>query len=267
MRAGNEIFGHLENGEAVERVTLAGGGLTAHVLTWGAVIQDLRLQGHDAPLVLGYKDLPSYLEHSPYFGATPGRCANRIAGGRFSIDGTGHQLECNERGVTHLHGGSDGIGRQNWRIADQGSDFVILTVTDPAARAGYPGTCAITCTYRLTGRGVLSVVYEATTDAPTPVNLCQHSYFILDGSADAFGTRSALPPIITCPSTTTSSRRARSAPSPARHSICGTGRPFPARPRPAEWPSTTISASRRNGRPSALSERCEALPPGSLWTC
>lgn len=187
MRAGNEIFGHLENGEAVERVTLAGGGLTAHVLTWGAVIQDLRLQGHDAPLVLGYKDLPSYLEHSPYFGATPGRCANRIAGGRFSIDGTGHQLECNERGVTHLHGGSDGIGRQNWRIADQGSDFVILTVTDPAARAGYPGTCAITCTYRLTGRGVLSVVYEATTDAPTPVNLCQHSYFILDGSADAFG--------------------------------------------------------------------------------
>ncbi|WP_411037443.1 aldose epimerase family protein [Shinella sp. BYT-45] len=187
MGAGNEIFGRLASGEAVERITITGGGLTAHVLTWGAVIQDLRLQGHDAPLVLGFEDLASYLEHSPYFGATPGRCANRIGGGRFSIDGTDYQLECNEGGVTHLHGGGDGTGRQNWRIADQGSDFVALALTDPAGRAGYPGNCAITCTYRLPGDGVLSVVYEATADAPTPANLCQHSYFNLDGGADALG--------------------------------------------------------------------------------
>lgn len=183
--AGNEIFGHLESGETVERITITGGGLTARVLTWGAVIQDLRLDGHDSPLVLGFEDLPAYLDHSPYFGATPGRCANRIAGGRFAIDGATFQLECNERGVTHLHGGSDGIGRQNWRIAEQGSDFVTLTLTDPAGRAGYPGNCAITCTYRLPGDGTLSVAYTAGTDAPTPVNLCQHSYFILDDSADA----------------------------------------------------------------------------------
>ncbi len=186
LRAGNEIFGRLENGETVERITIAGGGLTARVLTWGSVIQDLRLEGHDAPLVLGYEDLSSYLDHSPYFGATPGRCANRIAGGRFSIDGIPYRLECNERGVTHLHGGSDGIGRRNWRIAGQGADFVTLTVTDPAGRAGYPGNCAITCTYRPTGDGTLSVVYEAATDAPTPVNLCQHSYFILADETDAF---------------------------------------------------------------------------------
>ena len=75
MGAGNEIFGHLESGEVVERVTISGGGLTAHVLTWGAVIQDLRLDGHDAPLVLGFEDFAAYLDHSPYFGATPGRCA------------------------------------------------------------------------------------------------------------------------------------------------------------------------------------------------
>lgn len=186
MRAENEIFSHLENGEPIERIAISGGGLTAHVLTWGAVIQDLRLEGHGAPLVLGYEDFSSYLHHSPYFGATPGRCANRIAGGRFAIDGIPYQLECNERGVTHLHGGSDGIGRQNWRIAGQDGDFVTLTVTDPAGRAGYPGTCTIACTYRLLGDGMLSVVYEATADAPTPVNLCQHSYFILDDSADAF---------------------------------------------------------------------------------
>ena len=185
MDAGTEIFGRLASGEVVERVTIAGGGLTAHVLTWGAVIQDLRLARHDAPLVLGFEDFPSYLEHSPFFGATPGRCANRIGGGRFSIDGDDYQLECNERGVTHLHGGSDGIGRQNWRIADRGADFVTLTLIDPAGRAGYPGNCAITCTYRVHGDGVLSVVYEATTDELTPVNLCQHSYFILDAGADA----------------------------------------------------------------------------------
>lgn len=187
MSAGNEIFGRLETGDAVERITIAGGGLTARVLTWGAVIQDLRLDGHDAPLVLGFDDLASYRDHSPYFGATPGRCANRIGNGRFSIDGTDYQLELNERGVAHLHGGSDGTGRQNWRIAAQGPDVVTLTLTDPAGRAGYPGNCTITCTYRMGGDGVLSVVYEATTDAPTPVNLCQHSYFILDGNADALG--------------------------------------------------------------------------------
>lgn len=187
MPAGNEIFGRLENGEAVERIAIAGGGLTARVLTFGSVIQDLRLEGHDAPLVLGFADLPSYLDHSAYFGATPGRCANRIAGGRFTIDGACHQLECNERGVTHLHGGSDGIARRNWRVAGQGADFVTLAVTDPAGRAGYPGNCAIACTYRLAAGGVLSVTYEATADAPTPVNLCQHSYFILDGGADALG--------------------------------------------------------------------------------
>ncbi|MCQ4632877.1 galactose mutarotase [Shinella sp. CPCC 100929] len=187
MGAGNEIFCRLENGETVERITIKGGGLTAHVLTWGAVIQDLRLEGHDAPLVLGFEDLVAYREHSPYFGATPGRCANRIAGGRFSIDGQDFQLERNERGVTHLHGGSDGTGRQNWHVAGQGADFVTLTLTDPAGRAGYPGTCALSCTYRLSGDGVLAVTYEATTDAPTPVNLCQHSYFILDASLDALG--------------------------------------------------------------------------------
>ncbi|HEV7248172.1 MAG TPA: aldose epimerase family protein [Shinella sp.] len=187
MGSGNEIFGRLENGEAVERITIKGGGLTAHVLTWGAVIQDLRLEGHDAPLVLGFEDLAAYREHSPYFGATPGRCVNRIAGGRFSLDGQDFQLERNERGVTHLHGGSDGTGRQNWHVEHQGAEFVTLTLTDPAGRAGYPGTCALICTYRLAGDGMLSVTYEATTDAPTPVNLCQHSYFILDASTDALG--------------------------------------------------------------------------------
>jgi aldose 1-epimerase len=182
-----EVFGTLEDGKPVYRVRIAGGGLTASVLTWGAVIQDFRLQGHEPPLVLGFDSFDAYPAHSPYFGATPGRCANRIGDGKFSIDGTSYQLELNERGVTHLHGGSDGIGRRNWTIADHAPDRVVLAITDPEGRAGYPGNCTVTATYQLKDDGVLSVVYETVTDRPTPANICQHSYFNLDGREDVFG--------------------------------------------------------------------------------
>jgi aldose 1-epimerase len=179
----SDIFGTGPNEETVTRVFLKGGNLTAQVLTWGAVIQDLRLDGHDAPLVLGFETMEDYLDHSPYFGATPGRNANRIANGRFSIDGHEYHLERNERGVTHLHGGSDGIGKQNWTIVEQTESKVVLTILDPEGRAGYPGNCTIVATYELKPSGVLSVIYEATTDKPTIANICQHSYFNLDGEA------------------------------------------------------------------------------------
>ena len=182
--AKSEIFGRGSNGEAVRRVVLKGGGLTASVLSWGAIIQDLRLDGHDAPLVLGFDAMPDYLDHSPYFGATPGRNANRIAGGRFSIDGREFQLELNENGVTHLHGGSDGIARQNWDIIDLTESRIVLRIVDRDGRAGYPGNCTITCSYELKDGGLLSVVYETTSDKPTIANVCQHSYFILDDSRD-----------------------------------------------------------------------------------
>ncbi|WP_117194869.1 aldose epimerase family protein [Rhizobium terrae] len=180
-----EVFGTTANGEPVYRVKLAGGGLRANIITWGAIIQDLRLEGHQPPLVLGFETFDPYPVHSPYFGATPGRCANRIGAGRFKLDGKQYQLELNERGVTHLHGGSDGLGRSNWTIVDHAADKVVLRITDPDGRAGYPGNCTVTATYHLKGDGVLSVVYETTTDRPTPANICQHSYFNLDGREDA----------------------------------------------------------------------------------
>ena len=184
---GREIFGTTTAGETVERVTLSGGGLTARIITFGAAIQDLRLAGHDAPLVLGFARFEDYEQHSPYFGASPGRCANRIARGRFTIDGTGYQLELNERGTTHLHGGSTGTARMNWTIIDLGHDHVTMEVTDPDGRAGYPGNCTIRATYALKDEGVLSVIYESRTDRATPVNVCQHAYFNLDGRADILG--------------------------------------------------------------------------------
>lgn len=182
-----EIFGTSLAGETVERVTLSGGGLTARIITFGATIQDLRLAGHDAPLVLGFERFEDYEQHSPYFGASPGRCANRIARGRFTIDGKDYQLELNERGVTHLHGGSTGTGRMNWRIVDLGHDHVTMDVTDPDGRAGYPGNCTIRANYTLKDEGVLSVIYESRTDRATPVNVCQHAYFNLDGRPDILG--------------------------------------------------------------------------------
>jgi Galactose mutarotase and related enzymes len=180
-----ELFGKTETGEPVYRVRLTGGGLTANVITWGAAIQDLRLEGHEPPLVLGFENFDEYPVHSQYFGATPGRCANRISGGRFALDGKQYQLEMNQPGIGHLHGGTDGLGRSNWTIVEHGTDKVVLRITDPDGRAGYPGNCTVTATYQLKDEGVLSVRYETTTDQPTLANVCQHSYFNLDGREDA----------------------------------------------------------------------------------
>jgi aldose 1-epimerase len=182
-----EVFGRTDDGAPVYRVTITGGGLTAKVITYGAIIQDLRLDGHQPPLVLGFETFEPYPVHSPFFGATPGRCANRIGHGRFTLDGKDYQLERNEKGVTHLHGGLSGLGRSNWTIIEHAADKVVLQITDPDGRAGYPGNCTVKATYQLLEGGVLSVIYESTTDAPTLCNVCQHSYFNLDGREDVLG--------------------------------------------------------------------------------
>lgn len=176
-----ENFGATQDGETVYRVRISGGGLTANVITWGAVIQDLRLEGHAPPLVLGFEAFDPYPIHSAYFGAVPGRCANRISQGRFTLDGEQYQLEVNQPGIGHLHGGTDGLGRSNWTIIDHAPDRVVLQVTDRDGRAGYPGNCTVTATYQLKEEGVLSVIFESVTDKATLANICQHSYFNLDG--------------------------------------------------------------------------------------
>jgi len=179
-----EAFGIAADGGTVERVVISGGGLTAAVITRGAAVQDLRLDGHPHPLVLGFSRYEDYAAHSPYFGETVGRCANRIAGGHFTIDGVTYQAERNERGRNTLHGGSRGIGTRNWRIADLGPGRVRLELTDPDGAMGFPGNCELAVTYRLPGDGRLAIAMEGRTDAPTLVNLAHHSYFNLDGSAD-----------------------------------------------------------------------------------
>src|SRR3954452_20166199 len=110
-------FGTLSDGTDIVQVTIAAGDLTAKVITFGAVIRDVRLAGLDHPLVLGFDRLDDYVNHSPHFGAVAGRCANRPAAGRLTIDGKLHQLALNEKGVPHLHGGFKGFGKRAWRLA------------------------------------------------------------------------------------------------------------------------------------------------------
>jgi aldose 1-epimerase len=184
-----EPFGWMPDGRKVERVTIRGGGLTAKIINWGAVIQDLRLAGHADPLVLGFEDFRFYPVHSPYFGAIAGRYANRIAGGQFTIDGRTYHADKNFLGKHTLHGGAGGMGGQLWTLADSGDDFATLTYRSPDGEMGFPGTMLVSCTYRVSEAGGLAVELTAETDAPTLCNLATHSYFNLEdgGRSDVLG--------------------------------------------------------------------------------
>lgn len=182
-----EEFGATEAGERVGLVRLSAGGLSASILSWGAVIQDLRLDGHVPPLVLGHDRPEDYHPNRRYFGALVGRHANRIRRGVFAIDGEAHAIEPANPEANGLHGGSLGYAHRNWTIEAHGGDFVTLSLADPDGWMGFPGTVSARCTYALEAEGTLSMRIEATTDRPTLCNLAQHSYFNLDdgGSSEA----------------------------------------------------------------------------------
>jgi aldose 1-epimerase len=175
-----EPFGWMPDGQEVRRVTIQGGGLTANIINWGAVVQDLRLSGHAPPLVLGLEDFRFYPVHSPYFGAVVGRFANRIAGGKFTIDGKSYQADRNFIDKHTLHGGAAGFGRQLWTLKDAGSDFVTLTYRSRDGEMGFPGNLDVSCTYRLRDSGRFVIELSAETDAPTLCNIAAHSYYNLD---------------------------------------------------------------------------------------
>ena len=190
MAGGVEDFGITPEGAAVRRISISGGGLRAAVLTWGAVVQELWLDGHDRPLTLGFERLDDYPDHSIYYGAIVGRYANRIAHGRFILDGERFAAEGNDNGHT-LHGGSRGIDKRNWELAGHGTDSVTLTLRDPDGAMGFPGNLDISCTYRLQPPGTLAIELSAMTDQPTLCNLAHHSWFNLDdgGAGDILGHR------------------------------------------------------------------------------
>jgi aldose 1-epimerase len=178
-------FGKIE-GRIVEEVVLRStSGAEASIITYGAVVRDLRIlsAGHLQRVVTGLTSLEDYIAHSPHFGAIAGRYANRIAGGRFVLDGAVYQLPLNQDGRHTLHGGGRGLGKQVWQLAAWDEASATLVHVSPVGEAGFPGTLVTTCIYRLVGN-TLRIELSASTDRPTPVNLCHHSYFNLDGSPD-----------------------------------------------------------------------------------
>ena len=183
-------------GARVERLCLRAGSLSLECLNVGCAITRLEVPDRDgrvASVVLAYRDVLDYLsdERRDYFGVVVGRVANRIGGGRFVLDGHEHRLATND-GANHLHGGRRGFGRRFWTVVDtSGGETarVRLRLTSPDREEGYPGELTSTVTYTLAPDDTLRIEYEAVANAPTVVNLTQHSYFNLggDGSGDALG--------------------------------------------------------------------------------
>jgi len=161
------------------RVTISERG--AALVSWWAPDR----YGRQSDVVLGYASPASYRDNQVYMGAVVGRWANRIAHGRFVLDGAAVQVAVNDRG-NHLHGGPQGFHALRWDGEAQPQE-VLLRLRSPAGEAGFPGNVQIQVRYRLGDDGALSIDYEAVTDAPTPLNLTAHPYFNLNGGSADIG--------------------------------------------------------------------------------
>ncbi|MER5787245.1 aldose epimerase family protein [Streptomyces sp. NPDC001980] len=185
----SELFGTLPDGTAVHRWTLERAGTRVRVLSYGGIVQSAEVpdrDGRTADMVLGFAGLDGYLENpGPYFGALVGRYANRIAHARFPLDGVTYALEPNN-GPNSLHGGTRGFDKRVWEVAAV-EHGVRLSRVSPHGEEGFPGRLEVAVTYTLDESGALHISYEAVTDAPTVVNLTNHSYFNLAGSGNAGG--------------------------------------------------------------------------------
>jgi len=181
-------FGKLPDGTEIEEYTLRSAkGATAKVITYGATLTELWVpdkSGKSEDVVLGFDNLDGYLGDHPFFGATVGRYGNRIAKGKFSIDGHEYSLFLNN-GPNSLHGGKVGFNRKVWKaemVKMAHGSAVKLSYVSKDGEEGYPGTLTTTVTYELTDDNALKITYHASTDKPTVVNLTNHSYFNLSGA-------------------------------------------------------------------------------------
>ena len=189
----SEPFGEAD-GQAVERYTLTNAnGMSVAILTYGATVQSIMVpdrDGNPGSVALGFDNLDSFVTESPYFGAIVGRYANRIAKGTFTLEGETYELAINNDPNT-LHGGDVGFDNVIWTATEmEAADgpSVQFAYTSPDGEEGYPGTLDVTVTYTVTDSDELRIDYHATTDAPTVVNLSNHTYFNLagEGSGDIY---------------------------------------------------------------------------------
>lgn len=180
-------FGSLQDGEPVKLIALRNvDGIEVDVTTFGAAVTRLLAPDRNGGLsdvVLGYDSLEGYVSGGSYFGAIVGRYGNRIARGRFTLDGIEYELALND-GPNHLHGGRRGFDKVVWEAepyATESESGVVLTHVSPAGEEGYPGELVARVTYALAAGAELRIHYEATTDAATIVNLTHHGYWNLAG--------------------------------------------------------------------------------------
>ena len=190
-----EPFGTVE-GRPAWVYTLENSVLRVRVTDYGAILVSVEAPdngGRMDHVVLGFEDAGSYFRYGGSFGAIIGRCANRIAGGRFTIGGAAYETSKNDRGST-LHGGKEGFGRRFWSVTSAAKDCLKLSLLSADGDQGFPGQLSVEATYALDGADLeLSLV--ATTTKMTPVSLSSHAYFNLDGS----GAGDCLAHLVTIP--------------------------------------------------------------------
>ncbi len=215
-----ELFGKMPDGTEIYAHTITSGDLSITVIDYGGALQKLVHKGTD--IVCGYDDLEGYLKNGGCQGALVGRYANRISGGKITLDGVDYPLERNN-GEAHLHGGSKGFDKRIWTIEETqckecGAPKLVCRYTAADGEEGYPGCLSAVVTYKLLD-GALSIDYKATTDKPTYVNLTNHSYFNLHGA----GTESVLDHILQINADNTTAVSAKTLlPTGERPSVDGT---------------------------------------------
>ncbi|HUL51047.1 MAG TPA: aldose epimerase family protein [Candidatus Nitrosotalea sp.] len=189
-----QVFGQMPDGTAVRIYTLRNQhGVTAKITEYGGIITELHTPDRNQKtgnVVLGFDNLDRYLKGHPFFGAIAGRVANRIANGRFTLDGHEYTLARNN-GRNHLHGGLKGFDKKVWKskvLSTGGREAAVeLNCSSPDGEEGYPGNLNVTVIYTLTDHSELRIDYRAVTDKATPINLTNHSYFNLAGQGDILG--------------------------------------------------------------------------------
>lgn len=218
-------FGTLPDGRTVPAVTLSNGrGVSATVLAYGAILQSLIMpnaKGQKADVVLGYDNLGQYLDKPQYFGGTVGRFANRIAKGKFTLDGKQYQIPVNN-GPNALHGGPKGFNAVLWtitKVTDGPTASVSLRYVSPDGDQGFPGTMTVDATYSLDEQNHLTIEYRATSDKPTIVNISNHTYWNLSGEGSSTG---AMGDVLTIPAQSYLPTDATSIPTGEIRAVAGT---------------------------------------------
>lgn len=229
--AKRETFGTMPDGTAVEAITLSNAkGMSVRVMTLGASIQSVMMPGRDGKAVdvaVGYDSLDGYVKDGQFFGATVGRVANRIAGGKFTFDGKAYSVPVNN-GPNSLHGGTKGFDKVVWTVRavkqgqkgakkDGGAASVTMRYVSPDGDMGYPGTLTTDATYTLDDQDNLTITYTATTDKPTVVNISNHAYWNLAGPG-----QTAMNHVLTIPADRFTPTDETSIPTGQHRSVAGT---------------------------------------------